>query len=798
MSGKESQPTEKSAPLSFFDNRMKLLGVTPENNRFAFYNPEAEAPAPKLQEGPIFQEDRETGDIIINYYTIDGHRIVYYTDSKTPGVGQRTYQVRRLAQPTGDAKYKMPAGQGTHPWFHPALVQAYKQGDKIETLYITEGVFKGWMGTENGIPTVGLSSITHYANAEKTLHRDIVRLMEACEVENVVVLWDGDCLNVSANDIQRREEATRRPYGFFNAAKALRKLILQATSTRKEPTRIYFMHQVPDYWDERPKGLDDVLILGKAKNRLPDVVTAFKTLHDNHSGMLYVLEITHSTDLMYRHFNLHDVDAFYRAHAMVIGQKEFYFNRDMYHCPEGSESVQMLQPSWARNIYWVGDEFFEEMRKPSANQNFDKLTMEPRQRATLAARFGKGFMRHLNYFHGFVNVPSHFSYERIVEREGKSFLNQYNPFPHIPEAGSWDNILGFLKHIFGEHTILHPKTKQAYKGYELGLDYLQILLTEPLQQLPILVLYSAENQTGKSTFGELCYKLFGDNVVFIGNADLQSDFNEVYANRLLAICEETLLERRRDAERIKNMSTATRIMVNPKGQRQYSIDFFTKFQFYSNNKRMVYVTRHDDRYWILEIPVVPRDKRDPKLKDRMWAELPAFAHYLQHRTLATDREARMHFNPDLLVTQMLHETIKLNEPSDAANMRAALKEWFIDLGPEVKEIRMPLSNIRDKFFQKGTSQRWIQEMLTDYLRVELLRHGSGETIHARGEYRELEMVINANGQADVAWKTTKWRGRPYIFRREDFLDESVLSDEEIEQQEDHIKAVAADADDLPF
>lgn len=803
----EQSHTEKGTqPLSFFENRMKLLGVTPENNIFEYYNPEAEPPASKVQPGPIFQE-AAAGDIVINYYTIEGHRIVYYTDAKTPGVGQRVYQTRRLAQPQGDMKYNMPAGQGTFPWFHPDLVAAVRDKRAINTLYITEGVFKGWMGTQCGLPTVALSSITHYADKEKNLHRGIVQLINACQVENVVILWDGDCLNVSAGDIQRREEATRRPKGFFNAAKALRKLILTASYPELEkPPRVFFMHPNSEYWDERPKGLDDVLILAQKKGAQEEVVRNLAQLHDNRSGQVYALEITHSTDLLYKHFLLYDVDRFYTQHHRVIGEKEFYFDGDMYHFSENENKVVMLQPSWARNVYWVGDEFFEELRKPSANPNFDKLSLEHRKKETLAARYKKGFIRHLKYFYGFVNVPDHFNYERIIERDGKAFLNQYNPFPHVPQAGAWDNIAGFLKHIFGEHIITHPKTGEQIAGYELGLDYLQIMLTEPLQQLPILVLYSAENQTGKSTFGELCYKLFGDNVVFIGNADLQSDFNEVYANRLLAICEETLLERRRDAERIKNMSTASRITVNPKGQRQYSIDFFTKFQFYSNNKRMVYVTRHDDRYWIIEVPAVDKDKRDPELKSRMWAELPAFVAFLKERTLATRREARMHFNPDLLVTKTLQETVRVNEPAEAADLRLAIKEWFIDLGADVTEIRMPLQNIRDKFFPKSASQRWIQELLKDYLKVDLLRHPTtGETIHARGEYREMRPSINSQGEADMVWEVTRWRGRPYIFRREDFVDETVLAAEEMEVQEKPISQatkVAANGmtapEELPF
>jgi hypothetical protein len=107
-----------------------------------------------------------------------------------------------------------------------------------------------------------------------------------------------------------------------------------------------------------------------------------------------------------------------------------------------------------------------------------------------------------------------------------------------------------------------------------------------------------------------------DNCIFVGNSDLQSDFNEIYADKLLVICEETSLERHKDAERIKNMSTAKEMTINPKGQKQYTIDFFAKFQFYSNKRRMVYVTRHDDRYWILKIKSIPKSQLDPTIPEK--------------------------------------------------------------------------------------------------------------------------------------------------------------------------------------
>lgn len=781
----------------FFRERMEPLGVTDENNKVLMYNPEAEPPMSKLAEQRIFWYDQQ-GNITILYYTIEGHRIVFYRDDlKNPK--PETYITKRMREPLGDMKYRMPRGQKPFPWFHPATVEAFKNKEKIETLYLTEGVFKSWAAGQAGIHVVGLSSITHYAGPDKQLYLDVRRLIEQCQVDNVCILWDGDCLDVSKKDIQCREEATRRPFGFFNAAKKIRKLILNAQydKPRSNP-RIYFAYVKSETWEEKPKGLDDLLIVAREKDKLNQVVGDISRLNDK-GPYFFRTEITATTDVLFQHFALDDAEKFYQRHAQIIGEQEFFFRRDLYHYSEKENKLRMLQPAWAKTIYWVGDEFFEEVQMPSANPAFTQRQLVHRKKETLTARYTRNFVNYLKYYHGFVNVPSHFNYERIIEMEDKEFFNQYFPFPHVPEKGRWDNIEFFIKHIFGEHTITHPKTGHEIHNYQMGLDYLQLLLCNPTQPLPILVLFSRENQTGKSTFGELCYRMLGDNVIFIGNSDLQSDFNEIYAGRLLAICEETLLERRRDAERIKNMSTASRMTVNPKGQKQYTIDFFTKFQFYSNNPRMVYVTRHDDRYWILKVKAIPKDKIDPGLKERMWAEIPAFVHYLQHRQMVTQMESRMHFNPDLLRTDVFLDTVRLNEPTAATDLRENIRDMFYEQGEECDVIEMPLKNILDEFFSSKTNRGWVQEILKDYLNVEPLRGQDGKQILKRGEYTK--MVYNeyaADGEGALEIKVVKWRGRPYVFYRQDFIQEEAVLVESLLASEDGQEASTVKDDDVPW
>lgn len=752
---------------------MGLDGLDDPRNRIMVFNPEAEHPMPSVVETRIFQRDRE-GNMMINYWTVSGDLIIYYPEAEK-NLHPHKYFTTRLRTPQGDMKYKMPKGQPTHPWFSPITVNAYRDGAKIETLYITEGVKKAFMANLYGVHVVGLASITCYASEGK-LHADIIRLIEKCQVDNVVILWDGDCLQVSRKGIQVREEATKRPFGFFNAAKNIRKLIGMADWQKPRATpRIFFQHVNSDSFpNEMPKGLDDIIMVAEIAGKEKAVINSMNPLNEKGGGYFYNLEISSTTDLLYKHFRLDDAEKFYAYHSKEIGEVEFFFRGDMYHYSEADNKLKLLQPEWAKHIYFIGDEFFEEIAVPSAHETILTKTLIHRKKETLSARYGRDFLKHLKYYHAFVNIPSHTKYERIVERDNKQYFNQYYPFPHIRQEGSYDNIMMFIKHIFGCNIITHPKTGKKIPNYELGLDYLQQLLINPTQQLPIIVLYSAENQTGKSTFGELLYQMFGDNTTFIGNKDLQSDFNEIFAGRLLAVCEETQIERRADAERIKNMSTANRMTINPKGQKQYTIDFFTKFVFFSNHRRMVYVTRHDDRYWILQVPPVAKDKRDPGLKERMWAEIPAFINFLHKREAATANEARMYFLPDLLRTQIFMDTVRVNEPAAATDLRIRIADMFMD-DPDLREIEMPLGNIIEEFLPKATSRIWAMEILKDNLNVEQVRDAAGNLVNKRGEYSITKFAeYAADGAGDLVTKTVKWRGRPYLFKREAFVMEEVM------------------------
>ena len=203
-----------------------------------------------------------------------------------------------------------------------------------------------------------------------------------------------------------------------------------------------------------------------------------------------------------------------------------------------------------------------------------------------------------------------------------------------------------MRHIFGDQ-------------YELGLDYLQILYTMPLQKLPILLLVSEERNTGKSTFLNFLKLLFEANVTFNTNENFRSQFNDDWNGKLVIVVDEVLLNKREDSERLKNLSTTRNYKMEAKGRDREEVSFFAKFVLCSNNEYLpVVIDPGETRYWVRKIPKLTTD--DTTFLEKIRYEIPAFLHALTYRQLSTAEESRMWFDPAMIDTDALQRIIRAN------------------------------------------------------------------------------------------------------------------------------------------
>lgn len=289
----------------------------------------------------------------------------------------------------------------------------------------------------------------------------------------------------------------------------------------------------------------------------------------------------------------------------------------------------------------IGTTYYKIVRQPNAAGQLIERSI-PWTIEAIRQDYGRDFLANVSKYDGFCCVPSHLDYQPIVG----SFKNKYSPLSHIPAEGEWPCIKSLVRHIFGEQ-------------YDLGLDYLQILYTMPLQKLPILLLVSEERNTGKSTFLNFLKLLFEANITFNTNENFRSQFNDDWNGKLVIVVDEVLLNKREDSERLKNLSTTRNYKMEAKGRDREEVSFFAKFVLCSNNEYLpVVIDPGETRYWVRKIPKLTTD--DTAFLEKIRYEIPAFLHAMTYRQLSTAEESRMWFAPGLIDTDALQKIIRAN------------------------------------------------------------------------------------------------------------------------------------------
>jgi len=313
------------------------------------------------------------------------------------------------------------------------------------------------------------------------------------------------------------------------------------------------------------------------------------------------------------------------------------------------------------NYIRVGTTLYKIVQRPLISGDYIEEKI-PWSYEALRQDYGKNNLPEIKKYDGFCIIPEHIHYKQIYG----TFLNQYEPINYTPSEGDFPYIRLFLEHIFEEQL-------------EFAFDYIQLLYTKPTQVLPIILLVSIERNTGKSSFLKFLKMIFGKNATFNTNEDFKSQFNADWANRLLILVDELLLNKMEDTEKIKNLSTAGDYKVEAKGKDRREIEFFAKFVLCSNNeKNPIIIPREEIRFWVRKVKMLETDIIN--LMDLMEKEVSYFLYFLLHRKLSTQNESRMWFNPKLLETPALNKIKKYNSSKVEIEMASYCKEMMELLG----------------------------------------------------------------------------------------------------------------------
>ena len=292
-------------------------------------------------------------------------------------------------------------------------------------------------------------------------------------------------------------------------------------------------------------------------------------------------------------------------------------------------------------IVRVADEYHEKGQTPQF-----ELRWLPRKRKELE-KDGCDLSK-VPKFKGWTNEPDFFNYREDVG----GWLNLSQPLPYEPKEGDWPTIRQLFAHIFGEQI-------------ELGYDYYSLILTKPKQLLPILVLVSEEQGTGKSTLLQFNGMLIGANAVILNVSQYSQQFNGVYAAKLIIGIDETVISEQFIKERLKQDSTATSIQLRKMHSEHQTLPFYGKFILCTNREKdFAKLEREDMRFWVRKVGKI--EQFDAEFIHKLKEEVSAFAHFLMTRQLSVPAPlSRMWFSPEQLKTDAL-EVVVANSISDCA------------------------------------------------------------------------------------------------------------------------------------
>lgn len=309
-------------------------------------------------------------DVIIEYYDLKGAPVMYeqMLKGKSTGKLKEYFRVRwqfpdeHLDKNGKPYKYKSPTGSGSFIYIPQVIRDIYKSGGKIERLFVQEGEKKAEKACKHGVLSVAVSGI-HNMGRNGRLHEDLVRIIQACDVKELVLLFDKDWNDISRN-IGINDYADQRPKSFFTAAKNFKEYAIQLKNSRSIYLEIYIGNVQPN--DRDDKGIDD-LLANTLRGHEEDLKADIDFLINERSltgKFVQLYKITTWADSKLQElWSLHNANEFAQRHKELLKQlPEFRIGKYRWRFNQKGE-IESTQPVESEEKYW------EEIIKEDRNGN---------------------------------------------------------------------------------------------------------------------------------------------------------------------------------------------------------------------------------------------------------------------------------------------------------------------------------------------------------------------------------------------------------------------------------------------
>lgn len=661
------------ATETYFQKRMKEIGFDPNTDKAAF-NKHPDEPYGVTPNKPLFEEDA-MGNIKIYFPTLEGELASYDASQSKSNINYVPFARVRLANPTGDNKYIYEkAGIGVRPYLTMPLISKYQRKEKIETLIITEGEIKAFVGAKHGLDIVAIPGITVWKPREQQgIFYEIEEIIRVCKVQRIILLLDNDAMIIKYD---QHKELTKRPQSFSNCVVLFKKLCLDFHAD------LFLMigKETLEF-----KGLDDLLI-GLPHQKEKIIGDLIKENGGNEYFNRFNISAA-SYDKIRGIFGINaGVKGFYAKYIEYIGVNPFKAFGGVYQYNNVDDTFTIIESVESKRYVMIGTTIYKRGIIPGllGEDNLeevlfpiDQKTLEHEYQNAGSAR--QAFYRIPRYDKP-INEPSHTSYQQVfnfsMEGISTNLYNIYNKVTWKPTEGEFPNILRFIKHIFSEKELTW--NGKTFPQYEMGLDYLKVLWMKPKYFLPILCLVSKERRTGKSTFGDLLQMIFQQNCKDVPVSALSSQFSSYFANSLIMKFEESYMNRKEMVDKLKHYSTARTIALEAKGKDAHQVNSFIKIVILTNDiDNFALVDDDEVRFWVIQVPKLEQKDLDLDLLGKMQKEIPAFLNFLQERPYTVPYSDRMWFPEKLLMTEALANVQRNSKSRSEKDLEAVVTDYFV-------------------------------------------------------------------------------------------------------------------------
>ena len=697
--------------MSYFSDRLAQYHITDDDNTFCAEGTEAGTFISTFK----FFQNKEVRDkngkviennIAINYLSPDGGVVFYeHGNSQT-----RDFQRIRYEDPSKHQGHKYHQEKGTEmiPFSTPTLIKAYKSKKPLKTLYVVEGEFKAFAMSMVNLPTFGIGGIFNFKDASKTkMHPFITDVIRDLKVQNVVLVFDADCLEVKWEE---GKDLCKRLNNFYCALNVFHELL------KPYDVQLYFSHVTKKCGQ---KGIDDVLI--EPSN---DIATVLHELTGFTSGMperFYVMtyQVTGLSSYKLKSlFGLASVQNFFELHQDELESHDFIYNGITYYIDDKGKP----QRSWSgaeKHYIRVGTEYYKTIVEKAPNGQTE-LNLVQWSADTIKNDYSnpKEFIKQIPKYDAFTNIPENDpeKYRQTIYSTKDGFTsvlyNRYCPVSHEPQPGEWRTINTLLNHIFDY------KNLKGQTFYEMALDYLQMIYLNPTQHLPILCLVSREQATGKTTFLNLLRAIFKENMRILDSERISSKFNGSWAGKLIIGVDESFIDTDKPTvvNRLKMIATNSSIPIEKKGKEAGEVPNFAKLIMCSNDEtNFLKIEIEDTRYWIIRVGSIDPDARDPHMAERMEGEIPAFLHYLKHRTLFYAERTRLWFDPEDYATDALKKIQERTGNVLWQNITTVVKQQFeFQRRPQIRLDATAIQTLLEMNKCKSVETRKIHYIMEDH------------------------------------------------------------------------------------